>query len=76
MEAGWCQGASSPARWVGERQPGFPKLGSLGPTSQGRKLSLEVGNLTFKPTPFLKEAVAQLKNKRERERERLSLFPG
>ena len=64
---GWCPG------WVlpegggrGERQPGFPKLGSLGPASQGRKLSLEVGNL-IQTHSFLKgNVVAQLKKEREK----------
>lgn len=74
MERGWCPGCilSERGGW-GERQPGFPKLGSLGPASQGRKLSLEVGNL-IQTHSFLKGNVfAQLKNKRERERKAVSL---
>lgn len=73
MERGWCPGCilSEGGGW-GERQPGFPKLGSLGPASQGRKLSLEVGNL-IQTHSFLKGNVfAQLKKKREREKGCLS----
>lgn len=74
MERGWCPGCilSEGGGW-GERQPGFPKLGSLGPASQGRKLSLEVGNL-IQTHSFLKGNVfVQLKKKRERERKAVSL---
>ena len=64
---GWCPGCVLPeGGGRGERQPGFPKLGSLGPASQGRKLSLEVGNL-IQTHSFLKGNVfAQLKKKKER----------
>ena len=69
---GWCPGCVLPeGGGRGERQPGFPKLGSLGPASQGRKLSLEVGNL-IQTHSFLKGNVFAQLEKKKRERKAVS----